>query len=128
MPSLAIQGAPALLAARDYLGYLEEATSNPTAGVTVAELIKEDSERVFVHIINLSPNPIYAGFNEQVSSVNGILLSANGGFLIINSKDDYTLSTLPIYTIGAVAASQMFMHTMRRFSELSNEDLSLVNR
>lgn len=120
-------GAAAALAARTFRGYLEEDKETGSVGTTPVKVFKQDSERTFLHIINLSGVAMYLGFAQDVSSSNGILLSANGGFVIINAKDDYTLATNEFWLVADAAASNYLYHSMRRFEALTAEEVEDVS-
>ena len=109
-----MSGANALLAEKDFSGVLDEVSEVDSIGTSASEIFGNDPERVFVLLVNLSANTMYIGFNEQVGSSNGIVLSANGGSLILNSKDDYTLTGRSLFALAAGAASNLYKLSMRR--------------
>lgn len=111
-------GAAAELSARIFNGMLEENEATDAIGVTAENLLLEDPERVSYLLINLSPNTIFASFDNQVSSSRGIRLSANGGFFALNAKDDFTIVARPIFVIADVAASNLYHFAQRRYKQL----------
>jgi len=116
-----MSGANALLAAKDFEGVLGEDSTVEVIGTSAVEVLGNDPERVFTLLINLSVNSIYLGFNEQVGADNGILLSANGGLMILNSKEDYTLVGRAIYGLASGASSNLYVLRMRREAILKVE-------
>lgn len=114
-------GAAAELSARIFNGMLEIDEQTTSIGTTQSRLLAEDGERVSYLLINLSPNRIFASFDNTVSSSRGIVLSANGGFFSMNAKDDFTIVARPIHVIADVAASNLYHFSQRRYKALPEE-------
>ena len=93
---------------------MNEVEETSSVGATAGEILSNDPERTFVLLINLSANDMYVGLTPAVSSTNGIKLTANGGTLILNAKEEYTLTTRSFNAIADVAASTLYLLTMRR--------------
>lgn len=113
-----------LLAMRQFGGALNEDEINPTVGTVVEELLGGDPERVLVFILNLSANSVHVGLRNNVSATNGILLAASGGNVSFNAVEDGTLPTRQFFVVAALAASQLYVLTLRRETQqLSGEIL-----
>lgn len=105
-----------VLAARQFGGALNEDERNPIIGVTAEELLGADPERVLIFVLNLSPNSVYMGLRQTVSSTNGILLASNGGGVSFNAVDDGTIPTRQFFVVAGGAGSQLYVLTLRRES------------
>lgn len=108
-----------LLAMRQFGGALNEDEINPTVGTVVEELLGGDPERVLVFILNLSPNSVHVGLRNAVSATNGILLAASGGNVSFNAVEDGTLPTRQFFVVAAAAASQLYVLTLRRETQVA---------
>lgn len=109
-----------LLEAR-FGGALAEFEDDPTVGTSVEELLGGDPERVFVLVMNLSPNVVYVGFRSDTSSAKGIRLNANGGSVSMAVDDDGVLTTRQMFAVAGAAGSQLYVLRMRRESLVSPE-------
>lgn len=112
MPHL--KGAAAIYSERNLQGNLVPYTTNPTSAAGVLNILPPGPERVLWHVTNLSANDMYLGFDQQVGSSNGILLSGNGGFISMHVTEDFELVTLPVYLYSSVAGNQVYVVHMRR--------------
>jgi len=108
-------GAAAEYAARVFNAELEENTVEFVAGLSVLQMVKEDPERIFLAVTNLSVNDVYIYTKTSVSQSIGIRLSSNGGSMILNAKDDFILPTSPRFVLSDGANSTLTVTTMRRF-------------
>ena len=112
-----------LLAQRQFGGALNEDEINPSVGVVVEELLGGDPERVLVFILNLSANSVHVGLRNTVSPTNGILLAANGGNVSFNAVEDGTLPTRQFFVVAAAAASQLYVLTLRRETQVQSGEI-----
>jgi len=76
---------------------------------TVTKLADGNPDRLALLVINLSANVIHVYFDNTVSSAKGIYLTANGGSFSLNWRDDFILSTLPLYGIAGAANSDVLI-------------------
>jgi hypothetical protein len=77
-------------------GYLISEVESFPSIATVApanQFLPNNGDRLGLVIINTSLNNIFVGLSNQVSSLFGILLTANGGSLTANVRQDLTLPT-----------------------------------
>ena len=112
------RGAALVFAERQFGGALNEDERNPVVGVAVAELLGGDPERVLVFFLNLSANSLHVGLRATVSATNGILLAANGGSVSFNVIEDGTIPTRQFFVVAAAAASQMYVLSLRRETQV----------
>lgn len=122
-PTPAPTGAALLLAQRQFGGALNEDEINPSVGTVVEELLGGDPERVLVFILNLSANSVHVGLRNSVSSTNGILLAASGGNVSFNAVEDGTLPTRQFFVVAAAAASQLYVLTLRRETQVQRGEI-----
>jgi len=86
----------------------------PTVGTTATEILRNNPDRVFWLIVNLSPNDGYAGWDREVSSSKGILIPANGGYASASIEEDGELVIYPVYAINLVAAGTWMIVEVER--------------
>lgn len=113
-----LYGAAADFIAKKYDGGMAETETSEAVGVTAAQVIGNDPERVFVLLVNLSANTIYVSFDTNVSTTNGILLAANGGSLEMDVESDLIFPIRALYALAAGAGSMLYVLTMRRDFQL----------
>jgi len=71
-------------------------------------LFKHNPNRFMLLLMNLSVNNLYVGFDARVSTTNGILIDAGGGFLILNIKDDLYLVQKEIWLVSTAVDSNIY--------------------
>lgn len=76
---------------------------------SLTTILKNNPNRLAVIIINVGANNSYIGFDQNVSSTNGIFLAANGGSLSINYQQDLTLSQYEMNAISITAPSTFYV-------------------
>ena len=111
-------GAVSKLAEKEFSGLLDVTDEVQSIGTTVSRVFRNDPDRVFYQITNMSGGNMYVNFNANPSSSNGILLTPNGGTLSYSGKDDFTLVTKELYIIANIAASGLLVVAMRMDSSL----------
>jgi hypothetical protein len=74
---------------------------NPTVGTTVDILVPSNPNRISLLLINNSASPVYWGFKTDVSSSNGGILSANGGNISWNWRDEGEFVIHEVYAVAA---------------------------
>lgn len=109
-------GAAAEFIERKYGGAVGELTAVESVGTTAAEVLRNDPERVFVLMVNLSVNTIYVGFDQRVSSSRGIVLASNGGSYQADVEEDFTLPIRSMFAVSTLAGSNLYVVTVRRIS------------
>tara|TARA_Y100000310_G_scaffold181737_1_gene181741 strand:+ start:1410 stop:1766 length:357 start_codon:yes stop_codon:yes gene_type:complete len=111
-------GAAAEFVASKYGGAVADLETVESVGVAAAEVIRNDPERVFALLVNLSLNTIYVGFDQSVSSARGIVLASNGGSYQTDVEEDFTLPARSMFAVSTGANSNLFVLTVRRISKL----------
>jgi len=95
--------APEEIPAVKRLGFKTRLIINPVTdavATTATEILKNNPDRVFWLIVNLSGNNGFAGWDRQVSSTRGLLVAANGGFVSANIDEDGELVIYPVYAVN----------------------------
>lgn len=71
----------------------QEREDPEVVAITVAavRVFKVDNDRVALYICNLGANDAYLSLDETVSATHGIVLSANGGNVALNFREDFGL-------------------------------------
>jgi len=59
--------------------------------VAAAKIVTTNADRLVLIFVNLGVNNAYIHFNNDVSATNGIEVSANGGSVAMNYKEDFSL-------------------------------------
>lgn len=114
-------GAAAEFIERKYGGAVGETLAVESVGVTQSRILRNDPERVFVLLVNLSVNTIFVGYDEQVSATRGILLASNGGTYQVDVEEDFTLPINALFALSTGAASNLFVVTVRRIAKFAEE-------
>ena len=109
-------GAAAEFVAAKYGGDVADSDTVELVGVTAGEILRNDPERVFVLLVNLSTNTMFVGFDEGVGSAKGIVLASNGGSYQADVEEDFTLPIRSMFAVSTGAASNLFVLTVRRFT------------
>ena len=116
-------GAAAEFIARKYGGAVGELVAVESVGTTAAEVLRNDPERVFALLVNLSVNTIYVGFDGLVSSARGIVLAPNGGSYQVDVEEDFTIPINSMFAVATAASSNLFVTTVRRISKTMPEEV-----
>ena len=111
-------GAAAEFANRRFGGILAPQDTVVSVGTSQVQILGNDPERVTVLLINMSGNTIFIGFNEQVGSTNGIILTPSGGNVSYNVEDDFLIPTLQVNALAGGAASLLYVLSQRRITVL----------
>ena len=114
-------GAAAEFIELKYGGAVGETITVESVGVAQSRILRNDPERVFVLLVNLSVNTIFVGYDEQVSSGRGILLGSNGGTYQVDVEEDFTLPINSMFALATGAASNLFVVTVRRIDKIVGE-------
>ena len=93
-------------------GFPTRAVENPVVaevGTTAAEILKNNPDRVFFLVVNLSANTVYVGLASDVGATKGIQLDANGGFVSFSVEEDGEAVAYQIFAIATGAASAIYV-------------------
>ncbi|MFQ6006121.1 MAG: hypothetical protein ACE5OQ_11520 [Woeseia sp.] len=110
-------GAAAEFVEKKYGGPTAELVATESVGTTQSEILRNDPERVFVLIVNLSVNTVHIGYDAGVSSTNGIQLSSNGGTYQTDVEEDFTVPIRAHHAVAGAANSTLYVLTVRRISK-----------
>jgi len=94
--------APQPIPARAKIGFPSRPIINPvtdTVATTPTLILRNNPDRIFWLIVNLSTYDGYAGWDTQVSSSRGLLIPANGGYASASIEED---GELVIHEVRAI--------------------------
>jgi hypothetical protein len=80
-----------------------------TIGTTPERIIENDPSRFQFVVINLSSNDVFVGFDNKVSSFNGIRLAPNGGTLRFIWMQDLQIVTWEFFAMASGANSNILI-------------------
>lgn len=89
-------------------GPTRENESNPTAGVTQTSAVGNNGDRVGLIIVNQGANDVFIALAAP-SATNGIRLSASGGNVSMNVRDDFTLPARQWFMIAPTGSSAVYV-------------------
>lgn len=79
------------------------APTNAIAGVSSAQLVASNNNRVGLVLVNVSSSTVYLGLNNATATINaGIVLGPNGGVWVMG---EYTYNNGTINAIGHAAGN-----------------------
>src|SRR5215470_19636840 len=79
---------------RDLFGGVAVENENTVSvGASTVSIINGNGDRLGLLIMNLGANNTFVAMSSAVGTSFGILLSANGGFVAFNVRDDFTMQT-----------------------------------
>ena len=116
-------GAAAEFIEAKYGGATAETVAVEVVGITQSRILRNDPERVFALLVNLSANTIFVGYDQQVSSARGILLASNGGSYQVDVEEDFTVPIRALFGVASAAASNLYVLTVRRITKLEPEEV-----
>ena len=77
---------------------------------TTAELIaKQNPNRAALWISNLSANTLYVLPENTVSSSKGLYIAPNGGNIVLQMNDDFSIPCFPFYAVAGGAGSSILV-------------------
>jgi len=98
--------APQPIPARAKIGFPSRPIINPvtdTVATTPTLILRNNPDRIFWLIVNLSANNGYIGWDTLVSSTRGLLVAANGGFVSASIEEDGELVIQEVYAVNLAA-------------------------
>jgi len=101
-----------LLPAEERLGFPTKPNINPVTDwvlTTPTQVLKNNPDRIFWLIINLSPNKGYLGWDRAVSSDKGVPLASNGGFVSASIEEDGELVIYEVFAVLENAAGRFYV-------------------
>jgi len=109
--------APPEIPARAKIGFPSRPIINPvtnTVATTPTLILRNNPDRIYWLIVNLSPNDGYAGWDAQVSPTRGILIPANGGYASVSIVEDGELAIMEVYAINLTASGTWMIVEIER--------------
>jgi len=85
-----------------------------TVATTPTLILKNNPDRIFWLIVNLSPYDGYAGWDTKVSSTKGLLIPANGGYASASISEDGELVIYEVYAINLTASGTWMIVEVER--------------
>ena len=107
-----MEAAKPVTPAEQRLGFATEAHVNPvtdTVATTATEILRNNPERLFWLIVNLSLNKGYIGWDPQVSSSRGVPIGPSGGFISASIEEDGELVIQPVYAVNENAEGTYYI-------------------
>ena len=98
-------------------GFPTRAVENPVVaavGVAVLTVLRNNPDRVFWLIVNLSANIVYVGLAGDVSATKGIRLDANGGWVSMSVEEDGEAVGYEVFAVATGAASAIYVLEMEK--------------
>ncbi|MGH7409852.1 MAG: hypothetical protein ACREJ6_02145 [Candidatus Methylomirabilis sp.] len=80
-----------------------------TLGAAVDSWLRQSPNRVAALIVNLSVNNIFIGPFRDVSATKGILVTPNGGSVLLHFEEDFDLVGYEWFAIASAAASPILV-------------------
>jgi len=109
--------APQPIPARAKAGFPTRLVVNPvtdSVGTTPTLILKNNPDRIFWLLVNLSANDGYAGWDTRVSNSRGMLIPANGGYASASIEEDGELVIYEVYGINLNAAGTWMIVEVER--------------
>ena len=109
--------APPEIPARAKIGYPTRLIINPvtpTVGTAPTLILKNNPDRIFWLIVNLSAYDGYAGWSTDVSATKGLLIPANGGYASASIAEDGELVIYEVYAINLTASGTWMIVEVER--------------
>jgi len=97
---------PTPIPARAKVGFPSRPIINPvtdTVLTTPTLILRNNPDRIFWLVVNLSANNGYLGWDTLVSSTRGLLVAANGGFVSASIEEDGELVIQEVYAVNLAA-------------------------
>ena len=92
------------LAEKEFEALTRRRQGSSTTGAAVGQLIPPNPNRISLTVVNTSPNPIYIGFSPNTSTIECIVLVANGGALTQSFRDEGQSVGDAIYGLSVAGA------------------------
>ena len=93
-------------------GFPTRAVENPVVdevGVSAVTVLKNNPDRVFWLIVNLSGNVVYIALDRDVGASKGIRLDSNGGWASMSAEEDGEATAYQVFALATGAASAIYV-------------------
>ena len=98
-------------------GFPTRAVENPVVaavGTSALTVLRNNPDRVFWLVVNLSTNVVYVALSEEVSATHGIRLDANGGWVSMSVEEDGEAVGYEVYALATGADSDIYVLEMEK--------------
>ena len=98
-------------------GFPTRAVENPVVaavGTSAVVILKNNPDRVFWLVVNLSTNVVYVALSEDVGDAKGIRLDANGGWASMSVEEDGEAVAYAVHAKATGAASAIYVLEMEK--------------
>ena len=98
-------------------GFPTRPIENPvraTIGDTAEVVLKENPDRVFWLVINLSDNTVYVALSSDVGAAKGIRLDPNGGWASMSVEEDGEATAYTVYAKATAADSAIYVLSIEK--------------
>ena len=105
---------------REELGvptFLQTNRVTATVGVAAVQVLRQNPNRVWLAIVNLSANDLHVGPFANVSSTRGFRLTPSGGNILLDYREDMDLCGFEWFGIATAAASAVLVMELLTQSE-----------
>jgi len=94
------------------LGFPTKPKINPvtnTVATSATEILRNNPNRIFWLVVNLSVNDGYIGWDNEVAATRGLPIAASGGFASCSVEEDGELVIYPVFAINLNAAGTYYI-------------------
>ena len=98
-------------------GFPTRAVENPVSdeiGTSAEPVLKNNPDRVFWLIVNLSTNVVYVALARDVGATKGIRLDSNGGWVSMSVEEDGEAVGYEVFAVATGAASAIYVLEMEK--------------
>ncbi len=113
-------GAVAQFLAERFKGIFRPIEDQTTVGVTAAQIVNHDPERVALVIANHGAADVYVALDQLVSVTRGVRLAAGGGAMSVNVEEDANLPAQEWWGISAGAGNVVYSLGTKRETALAD--------
>ena len=89
-----------------------------SVGVTAAQLVRQDPNRLGFWMVNLSVNHMFAGPFNNPSSTRGVQIGPGGGSIIVLWDEDFAVTGWEWFIVAGAAASSLLVVEYIAIAEL----------
>jgi hypothetical protein len=100
---------------RQFHGQFDFRETTVSTGVGATRLVAPDAERISLTMASLGPNAVNVGPRGTVSTLIGIQIAGNGGFINFSLFEDYILPTLEWFGVAPAGVTTVYILEVYRF-------------
>lgn len=98
-------------------GFPTRAVENPVVaavGTSALTVLRNNPDRVFWLVVNLSSNVVYVALARDVSNTKGVRLEAHGGWVKMSVETDGEAVGYEVFAVATGAASAIYVLEMEK--------------